>query len=579
MPPDDAPAVPPRRRARSGSRRRADVAYEDLGRVGRRHGKSAPERRPGSRQRGLYVLVAVLVVASVAGAAVALTLHRDSSPAALPGPARFAVVFVIDGAGPADLDPAGMPNLRALERDGIRYDRAWVGQFPPSITASSATLGTGRYPRDHGVLGDMWWDSRTRQIVSSTDPNQVRLGSLDQMMEARGGTALPVLLKTRYPGARVLSVGGAGCASASAAGTWLADYVLCPARFNRHWVAADVTGHDPPAGFLRDPAWRVPVARGPQLGPLVEGWSAGAQDDWIARAAIWAMRRTHPQLTIINFPELENLLPWASPGQRAAIVGRLLSGIDRDIGAVLRELRRERAYDRAVFLVTSDQAVAPIRHHVSRAALDEAILAAGGDRVYIQADEAARIGLRDHLQAEPVAQGLQAENLTNVDAIYYKVPAGAGWAYRAQYLNPSLPRSFPAATVSLLATSASAGSPDVVEAYAPGTSTRNDRIGSFPRTGASGGFQWDNQHIPLVISGHGVVTGARSAYPARLVDVAPTLAALLGLPPFHGDGAVLADALANPPSGAEARQTRTDRQLEPLVNALEQRARAPVQRK
>ncbi len=58
-----------------------------------------------------------------------------------------------------------------------------------------------------------------------------------------------------------------------------------------------------------------------------------------------------------------------------------------------------------------------------------------------------------------------------------------------------------------------------------------------------GGFSWGAQHIPLIIAGPGVHPG-HSHFPAKLVDIAPTIERLMGLKiPAGVDGVVLADAV------------------------------------
>jgi arylsulfatase A-like enzyme len=62
--------------------------------------------------------------------------------------------------------------------------------------------------------------------------------------------------------------------------------------------------------------------------------------------------------------------------------------------------------------------------------------------------------------------------------------------------------------------------------------------------GTHGGATWKVQHIPLVIAGPGIRQGVHSQFPARSIDLAPTIERLLGLPYVKRDGVVLADALS-----------------------------------
>lgn len=70
-------------------------------------------------------------------------------------PPKVVVTVVIDGGGWNVLRrwPGAWPNLRDLMRQGLVYRNATMGSFP-SVTASAhATIGTGAFPRTHGISG------------------------------------------------------------------------------------------------------------------------------------------------------------------------------------------------------------------------------------------------------------------------------------------------------------------------------------------------------------------------------------------------------------------------------------------
>ena len=561
------------RRPASGRRRQeTDVSYQDLGPVERRTARPASK---GRRRRLLPgVLLTVLVLVAVGASATVATLHVRStrSEIAARRPPDTAVVFVLEGLRAEDLHLAGLPAISALAKQGVSYSSAWVGQLGGPSPSAPATIATGLYPREHGIVGTEWRDAQTHALISAIDPAQVRVGLIDQILESHNVAPLAGAVKARYPSSHVLAVGGAGCAAASAAGTWTADYVLCPIRNKGLWRPGAVAGHAAPVGLLDGPGWTVRVAHGSALAPTVEGWRLGQQDDWVARVAVQVMRNTATRLTIVSFPELGMLLRWTPAGQRGALIRQVMAGIDRDIGKVVGEIRRERKYNRTVFVLTSDGGTTPALTHVPLSRIDEAILASGGEKIYLNADGLAMIGVRDHLEAAPVAGALQSERLRQVDAIYYKDKSSAGWVYRPQYLNPGLPPTFADATAYLLWTITSSSAPDDSVIFAPGAIAGTPRLGRLPATGVASGAQWANQHVPLIIAGHGVLAGAQSRYPARLVDIAPTLETLLKLGRPKGDGVTLADAVVTPSHGDQAQQQRAARWLTPLVQVLRERA-------
>ncbi|MGH2636177.1 MAG: alkaline phosphatase family protein [Actinomycetota bacterium] len=68
---------------------------------------------------------------------------------------RLIVTFVIDGGGWNVLRrwPDAWPNLRRLMGEGATYRNAIVGSFPAVTASSHATIGTGAFPRTHGITG------------------------------------------------------------------------------------------------------------------------------------------------------------------------------------------------------------------------------------------------------------------------------------------------------------------------------------------------------------------------------------------------------------------------------------------
>lgn len=71
--------------------------------------------------------------------------------------------------------------------------------------------------------------------------------------------------------------------------------------------------------------------------------------------------------------------------------------------------------------------------------------------------------------------------------------------------------------------------------------------------GGHGGDEREVSNVPLVLAGNGIVPGA-VARDARLIDVAPTIAALLGIPaPHHAEGRALVELLSLAPADAARR--------------------------
>lgn len=89
--------------------------------------------------------------------------------------------------------------------------------------------------------------------------------------------------------------------------------------------------------------------------------------------------------------------------------------------------------------------------------------------------------------------------------------------------------------------------------------------------GDHGTGTWENQHIPLIVSGPGFRKGVTSHAPARLVDIAPTVLVAMGLKPEKMDGVALADALEAPSDDLSRAQDAATVELTPLRAALKAR--------
>src|ERR1019366_830627 len=83
-----------------------------------------------------------------------------------------------------------------------------------------------------------------------------------------------------------------------------------------------------------------------------------------------------------------------------------------------------------------------------------------------------------------------------------------------------------------------------------------------------GGPSWGSQSIPLILSGPGIRRAYQSAFPARLVAVAPTSMRLLGVPYPPLDGIVRADALSKPSTAEHVALGQISRQVTPVAAAL-----------
>ena len=102
---------------------------------------------------------------------------------------KVIVTFVIDGGGwnvlrhwDGEGDATAWPELKRLMREGATYRNAIVGSFPAVTACAHATIGTGAFPRTHGITGhNLRFGGRPRKAwgeAGNADPSFLRVPTL-----------------------------------------------------------------------------------------------------------------------------------------------------------------------------------------------------------------------------------------------------------------------------------------------------------------------------------------------------------------------------------------------------------------
>ena len=92
------------------------------------------------------------------------------------------VIIIIDGCRADYLTLASLPNIRSLIAQGTSYSRAWTGQLVNNTPPVHATLGTGVFPKRHGIMTFRWKDPVTSLGVEPTTLESVINGDLGQVI-------------------------------------------------------------------------------------------------------------------------------------------------------------------------------------------------------------------------------------------------------------------------------------------------------------------------------------------------------------------------------------------------------------
>ncbi len=455
----------------------------------------------------------------------------QGTTAEIPPEARHLVVIVMDGFR-ADYETlASMPNLRSLMARGMTYDTAWVGHLESETPTGHATIGTGVYPRKHGVIGFGWRDAATGGYTyMPTDLDAIRAGGLTRTIAGGGVPTISDLIRRRRHTDISISVSGEKYYASATMGAG-ADYVLYGAN-DTHGVFRPVSIGEatPPAGS-HDTA--------------IHGSSDFAsQDTFSADLALQLARTLRPRALLINLPDVDIAGHYYGGMAAASHMAPIVQRADVAIGNILATYRKLGLLERTVFMVTADHGMAANRHIVPIHKMYAAVAAHAPSG---SVDEEFRITmgsvwLRQPTEDRAVSAALVAARFPGVETALYKVASNHGWVFAPDASTEArLGSKLTQAYLNLADTEASPAGPEVIMPYAE--DTMGLTVKNSKSWGNHGGFSWGVQHIPMVLAGPGVVHGLSHA-PAKLVDVAPTLERLLGLPiPAGVDGVVLADAL------------------------------------
>jgi hypothetical protein len=193
------------------------------------------------------------------------------------------------------------------------------------------------------------------------------------------------------------------------------------------------------------------------------------------------------------------------------------------------------------------------------------VRAGGGHYLFHTGGTAAYVYLQNPQSAAQVAK--EFGRAPGVEGSYVLSASGSAYTYELApgiKVDPALQ----AAHQYLLSTFSGPTGPDVVAAF------RENTIGTkfSSAHGQHGGLNWGAQHVPLIISGPGVRSGTVSLFPARLMDVAPTVLRLLDIPSAPMDGVILANALLDPTAAEVAAQADLTVALTAYQDSLRQQA-------
>ncbi len=460
-------------------------------------------------------------------------------------PRHYVVMIVIDASPASNVVMSGLPHIHALMQNGIVYDRAFVGQLESSTPGVHVTFGTGTLPRENGFLGFGWAAADTRKYVDFRTLLANRM--IDPVLQNLPVPSIASRLHQFMPHAvSVAASGHKDYATVGLGGGW-ADYELYGKGVKNTFVPTFM--HAPPP---LTPSEKQSLVVKTPLPP-------GAEDSWALRYAADVVTHVKPRLLMINLPEIDTYGHWDGPADKP-LVHTLMLNIDRGIGMLESTYRRLGLLGRTDFIITADHAMMESLPARNFGLVGVAATAAGAK--VVRADGAGgAIWLQDPAQAKVVAEHLSALHPAHVMAIFYRTRPGNDYTYlQASPMSWLVRPAEGAALQRLVNTTAGQNGPDLWVLYRENYTTLVTNT-SGKWKGTHGGSTWKVQHVPLIMSGPDIKRGVHSQFPSRAIDIAPTIERMLGLPPIHRDGVILADAFTD----AQPYELKPQRAIAPML--------------
>jgi arylsulfatase A-like enzyme len=293
----------------------------------------------------------------------------------------------------------------------------------------------------------------------------------------------------------------------------------------------------------------------------------------LATASFEAM---HQRVTLINLPEFDMPLGHVDGGSiDRKVLLALMHGFDRDLASMEASYAKAGVLNRTVFVLTADHGMVAIHHQVPFTAIKSAVLRAGTTIIHGNYHSGAYIWVKDETKLPQAAANIAAlSKKDRIQSVYYRQPDGS---YQRVLAGGALDASVEVANQYLLQTFSGPVGPDIVVLFDEGTVGVQN--GEMTWKGDHGGADWQSQHIPLLISGPGVRADHTSTFPARLIDIAPTILALAGGSKGTMRGLTLADAIKAPAAADVSAEAALRPQLQAVVQALTSESHREAARK
>lgn len=506
-----------------------------------------------TRVRTTAVLAALVCLAGEARLTPRLTAQEAPRP--------MVAVLIVDGLRPDLITPETTPTLWRLQREGNVYLDSHSA-FPSVTRVNGASLSTGAYPARHGLVGNtMYVPSVAAQPLSAGEwQNLARIG--DASPDRRLLT-VPTLAE------RVTAAGLTFVAVSS--GTTGSGFVLNPEARNGVGTLI-MPGLEPgvrvafPDAANRDVHKKFDEPADNQPRTRLQ-WTERVVRDYV-------LPELRPDVLVDWLTEPDGAQHGEGAGSPAALAG--LGRSDAEIARFLEAATRLGLDDRLHLIVTSDHGFA--RHSDAVSIID--VLVRDGAKASPSSDDVVVVGEsqlasihvkdRDRARIAQVARTLLTQPW--VEAVFTAPASPAAARSRERTADPAMGFVPGTYSLDLIRQRHPVRGADLIVALrwssepnaygVRGTQTVHSTTRSGPLTGEAsghGGIGPATMRNTLIVWGPRLRARQIVRLPAGIVDIAPTVLALLGLPATDGtmDGRVLTEVFATGPDAERIAQTRT----------------------
>ena len=483
-----------------------------------------------------------------------------------PNVPKHVLIVVIDACRADYLQNVALPYLQALAARGTTYRRAMAGIIVSDTPDAHVTIGTGSVPARTGIP-DFNFRSAEGDLISPFNWKSIHSSRVADLVTAAGVPVLAEQVRHRLDGP-VIAVSGSKHYATVAFQAGQADYAVF---LNRHEMTlpsglfecstADPCFVDSPPGQELPDDVLMNLKTNPEI-YRTSDMSAEDDDTFAGAVSAALVRRFHPALMMVNLPATDTRGHWTGGPLNPDKLAFTLLNADQQIGRILAAYQDTGLLDRTLVIVVSDHGMVPNINTIRSNPVTALINHEGAEVLLPPEGKAYRpfLWLDPPDRGQAAAEAIAQANIDNVLGVYYRQTIGDTMNYvGVAGTVVAADAGLDAAYRWLLDTAACIQGPDLVLITRENTMFgANDATVDLVTNHAT--VSWGAQHVPLVIAGPGIAAGQTSNTPAVLADLAPTIAALVGLPYNDYQGLPLVDAFASEPTTADVNllATRTN---------------------